>query len=120
VRPSDGAIINGTGNAESGFTVSAAAKGGDVLELFGIGFRSTSPLVDASQLFSAAYPTTNTVTVSIGGVSAPVSFAGLVGPGLYQINVSVPAGRGAGDQKVIATVDGVSSPSSALLKIVSR
>ncbi len=82
LRPSDGAIVNGTGNAESGSTVSAAAKAGDVLELFGTGFGPTTPAADPSQLFSGAYPTTNSVTVTIGGVAAVVSFAGLTGPAL--------------------------------------
>jgi uncharacterized protein (TIGR03437 family) len=119
VRPSDGAIINGTGNAESGYTVSASAKAGDVLELFGTGFGPTTPEADSSQLFSGAYPATNAVTVNIGGVPANVAFAGLIGPALYQINVTVPAGLATGDQPIIATVAGYSTQSTALLKIAA-
>jgi uncharacterized protein (TIGR03437 family) len=119
VRPSDGVIINGTGEAESGYTAVAAAKPGDVLELYGTGFGPTTPSADAGTVFSGAYPTNNPVTVSIGGVSAAVSFAGLVGLGLYQINVTVPATLADGDQAVIASVAGVSSPSTALLKVRS-
>jgi uncharacterized protein (TIGR03437 family) len=119
VRPSDGTIINGTGNAESGYMVSAAAKAGDVLELFGTGFGPTAPDADPSQIFSGAYPTTNAVTVTIGGVSANAAFAGLVGPALYQINVTVPSGLAAGDQPIIATVAGYNTQSTALLKIAA-
>src|SRR5262249_9036394 len=43
VRYPDGAIVNGTGNAESGFTTTAAAGPGDVLALFGTGFGPTNP-----------------------------------------------------------------------------
>jgi uncharacterized protein (TIGR03437 family) len=31
-------------------------------------------------------------TVTIGGLPSQVAFAGLVGPGLYQINVVIPTG----------------------------
>jgi uncharacterized protein (TIGR03437 family) len=117
VRPSDGAIINGTGAAESGYTVVAAAKADDILELFGTGFGPTTPSADPSQVFTSAYPTTNPVTVTIGGVLANVGFAGLVGPALYQINITVPAGLASGDQPIAATVAGYSTQSTALLKI---
>ena len=108
VRPSDGAIINGTG---------AAAQAGDVLEIFGTGFGATSPAAVPGLVFTAAYPATNAVTVTIGGEAAPVSFAGLVGAGLYQINVTVPGGLAAGDNVVAATVAGVTTQSEAMLKI---
>jgi uncharacterized protein (TIGR03437 family) len=44
--------------------------------------------------------------------------AGLVGPGLYQINVTVPS-LSAGDQDGVATVAGVPSQSGAKLKLVT-
>ena len=119
VRVSDGAIINGTGAAESGYATAASAKPGDVLELYATGLGPTTPSVDPGTVFSGSYPTANTVAVTIGGVAAPVSFAGLIGPGLYQINVTVPTGLANGDQAVVATVGGISSQSGALLKIAS-
>ncbi len=119
VRPVDGAIINGTGAAVSGYTTAASAKAGDILELFGTGFGPTSPDATPGLVFTGAYPTTNSVSVTIGGVSAPVAFAGLVGAGLYQINVTVPAGLTAGDNVIVATVAGSASQSDALLKIAS-
>jgi uncharacterized protein (TIGR03437 family) len=107
VRVSDGALLNS----------SIAAKTGDVIELYGTGFGPTEPSVAAGLVFTGAYPTVNKVTVTIGGISAIVSFAGLVGPGLYQINLSVPAGLTAGDNPVIATVGGYTTQSTALIKI---
>jgi uncharacterized protein (TIGR03437 family) len=118
VRPSDGAIINGTGAAETGYTSSASAKAGDILSLYGTGFGATSSPVAPGVVFSGAYETTNPVTVTIGGLPAQVQWAGLVGPGLYQINVTVPA-TGAGDQAVVATVAGVSTQAGALLKVAA-
>jgi uncharacterized protein (TIGR03437 family) len=45
------------------------------------------------------------VNVTIGGVAAAVQWAGLIGPGLYQLNVQVPA-VAAGDQPVIVSAAG--------------
>jgi len=107
VRVSDGAILSAT----------VPAKTGDVIELYGTGFGPTTTAVTPGVVFTGAYPTSNMVTVTIGGVAASVSFAGLVGPGLYQINLTVPAGLVAGDNAVIASVGGFSTQSGALLKV---
>ena len=118
VRSSDGAIINGTGAAISGYTTAAAAKAGDILELYGTGFGPAAGAPATGAVFSGAYATNNPVSVAIGGSAAAVSFAGLVGPGLYQINVQVPAGLSPGDQAVLTSIAGLNSP-PALLKIAS-
>ena len=57
------------------------------------------------------------MTVTIGGIVATVSFAGLVGPGLYQINVAVPAGLANGDQAVVASVAGLNTQAGVSVKI---
>ena len=119
VRASDGAIINGTGAAVSGYTTAAAAQAGDILEIYGTGFGPTSPAATPGLVFTGAYPTTNTVTVTIGGVQAIVLWAGLIEAGLFQINVTVPSGLTAGDNAIIATVAGFSTQSDALLKIAT-
>jgi uncharacterized protein (TIGR03437 family) len=52
------------------------------------------------------------VRLSIGGVDAPVQYAGLQGgwPALDQVNVALPLSlRGAGEIEVNLTVDGQSS-----------
>jgi uncharacterized protein (TIGR03437 family) len=119
VRVSDSAIINGTGAAVSGYTTAAAAKAGDVLEIYGTGFGPTTTTIAPGLIFTGAYPTTNTVTMTIGGIAVPVSFAGLVGPGLYQINITVPSGLTAGDNAIVATVGGVASQASGLINIAA-
>jgi uncharacterized protein (TIGR03437 family) len=63
--------------------------------------------VPAGQAFSGAAPTDSPVTVTIGGVPANVGFSGLTMAGLYQINLTVPAGTGSGDQALVATINGV-------------
>jgi len=57
--------------------------------------------------------------VTLDGISVPVLFAGLVGAGLYQINITVPSGLSAGDHVVVASVAGVQSLPTALLKTAS-
>ena len=84
-------------------------KPGETLALFGVGFGPTNPSVPAGQAFIGTAPTTNTVTVKIGGKSASVSFSGIVAAGLYQINVVVPS-IPSGDQPVQAIVGGASAP----------
>lgn len=119
LRAADSAIVNGTGTAESGYKVTAAVGPGEVISLFGTGFGPTGSSLAAGQNFGGAYPTNNPVTVSIGGQPATVLWAGLIGPGLYQINVTVPASLSDGDHSVIATVGSVSSSSSAVVKVLA-
>jgi uncharacterized protein (TIGR03437 family) len=80
-------IIGPTGTALGYATV--AAKAGDAVELFGVGFGPTSPPVAAGAIFSGSAPTTNAVSLRINNVSVNPSFAGLSGVGLYQINFTV-------------------------------
>jgi uncharacterized protein (TIGR03437 family) len=55
-------------------------------------------------------------TVTIGGTSAQVAYAGLVPslPGLYQLNVTVPKTISAGTQNITVMAGGVTSPVSTL------
>lgn len=119
VRWPDGVIINGTGAAEIGYASAAAAKPGDVLEIYGTGFGPAPGAIAVGVVFQGAYAALNPVTVGIGDLAAPVSWAGLVGPGLYLINATVPTGLANGDHPVIATVGGNRTQSGALLKIAS-
>ncbi len=91
-------------------------KPGEILELYGVGFGPTKPAVPAGKAYSGAAPTTNPVTVTIGGVPAKVLFAGAVASGVYQLNVVVPAAP-SGDQPLIATVGGVQTPTGVLIPI---
>jgi uncharacterized protein (TIGR03437 family) len=118
VRYPDGAVVNGTGAAEPGYTITASAKAGEIVALFGTGLGATNSPVATGVVFDGAYQTTSPVTVTVGGMAAQVLWAGLVGPGLYQVNIVIPA-VAAGDHAVVATVGGVSSQSGALLKVSS-
>ena len=84
------------------------AQPGETLELFASGLGATNPSVPAGILFSGSAPLVDAATVTIGGVSAQVSYAGLVAAGLYQLNVTVP-NLPAGDQPLLVAVDGAAS-----------
>jgi len=108
-------IVGPTGTSLGYQTV--AAKAGDVVELFGTGFGPTNPAVLAGQAFSGAAPTTNPVTLQINNLSVTPQFTGLSGAGLYQINVTVPAGLGTGDVTLQAKVGGVVTPFGAVFSL---
>jgi uncharacterized protein (TIGR03437 family) len=112
-RASDGAIINGTDAV-------AAAKPGDVLEIFGTGLGATTPSVASGLVFTGAYATNSTPTVTIGGTAATVMYCGLIGAGLYQINLTVPSSLAAGTYPVVVTQGGAISPPTAVMKIASN
>lgn len=83
-------ILGPTGNSLGYPTV--AAKAGDLVELFGVGFGPTSPKLPAGMAFSGAIPTSNTARLIIDNSTAIVvdpSFCGLSSAGLYQINFRV-------------------------------
>jgi uncharacterized protein (TIGR03437 family) len=89
---------------------------GELLELFGVGFGPTNPVVPPGKAYTGAAPTTNTVSVTIGGVAAKVLFSGITEAGVYQLNVIVPQVSG-GDQPLLATVSGVSTPSNVIVTV---
>ena len=93
------------------------AKPGDVLEIYATGLGSTTTTVDAGLVFSGAYVTSTQPTVTIGGTPAQVLYSGLVGAGLYQINLTVPATLAAGTYPVVVSLGGVISPTTAVMKV---
>jgi uncharacterized protein (TIGR03437 family) len=96
------------------------AKPGDILSLFATGLGATTIPVAPGLVFSDSYSTAATPTVTIGEALAHVSYSGLVGAGLYQINLAVPSGLPDGAQSVVVSLNGVASPDGALLKIAAN
>jgi len=94
-----------------------AAKAGDTVELYGVGFGPTAPAVLSGQTFTGAAATTNPVTILINGTSVTPAFAGLSGAGLYQFNLTIPSGLGTGDVSLVATVGGAQSQSAVVISL---
>jgi uncharacterized protein (TIGR03437 family) len=101
-----GAIVNANGIVVG---ADSPAHAGDYLQIYstGLGAVSNTPKTGALALASPLSSLITNPTVTIGGVPAPVSFAGLAPGfvGLYQVNVQVPPGVAAGDavQVVVST-----------------
>lgn len=66
------------------------AKPGDAIALYATGLGPTDPAYPDGQIIRQAAKLKNEVSIRIGGVQANVDFAGIVGAGLYQINIQVP------------------------------
>ena len=108
-------IIGPTGKSLGYATV--AAKAGDIVELFGVGFGPTDPAVPAGQAFSGAARTTSAVSVLINNIGVTPRFTGLSGAGLYQITLTVPTGLGTGDVPLLASVGGSQTQSTAVISL---
>jgi uncharacterized protein (TIGR03437 family) len=93
---------------------SSPAQPGETILVYGTGFGPTNPVSPTSQAVSTPAPLANSVQVTIGGTAAAVSFAGLVEPGVYQLNVVVPNVSG-GDAALTATINGASTQSGILV-----
>jgi uncharacterized protein (TIGR03437 family) len=97
-------LINGTATlaapANAPYQGKPARRGTDFINIFatGLGPVTHQPATGAPAPASPVAETTTPVTITIGGVSARVTFAGLAPgfAGLYQVNVQVPSGAPAG------------------------
>lgn len=87
------------------------ASAGEVVVIFCTGLGTVSPAPADGSPAPGAAQTTLTATVTIGGVAAPVDYAGLAPGyvGLYQVNAHVPTVLSAGNQPVVITMNGVQS-----------
>ncbi len=103
-------------------TAANPASAGDYLWIYCTGLGTVTPSVAAG---AAASTTTlsytdNTVTVTVGGIDAQVTFAGLAPGyvGLYQVNAIIPAGVTAGPSVpvVVSAAGAASAPVTVAIK----
>jgi uncharacterized protein (TIGR03437 family) len=83
-----------------------------VVYAVGLGLPST-PLTAGSQIQTGALPTLP--SCKIGGNPAAVGFAGLISPGLYQLNITVPSNAGGGDNSIACVYNSAITPAGDLL-----
>jgi uncharacterized protein (TIGR03437 family) len=109
----NGSLLGPT-NLYPGLSTPAAPN--EVIVAYGVGFGlPTTAIVNGSSTQSGPLPT-NPVC-QIGGNNAAVSFAGLISPGLYQFNLTVPASANNGDNALRCTYNGSTTPSGALITV---
>ncbi len=115
----NGAQVGPTGLIPGGETFTPA-HAGDILTAYGVGWGTTMPAAVVGSLApTGTADITGQYTLTVGGKTAVVSYAGLAPTfaGLYQIDFTVPAGLKAGNQPIVLTVDGVATPAGAFLAI---
>jgi uncharacterized protein (TIGR03437 family) len=95
---------------------STPAKPGETVVLYGNGFGPTNVPVTSGSV-SQSGTLSPLPAITIGGVKAAVSFAGLVAPGEFQFNVVVPSGLSNGDQSITATYSGQATQAGTLITI---
>jgi uncharacterized protein (TIGR03437 family) len=106
----------GPANVLPGLTVTPAHPGETIL-LYATGFGPTNPPLPTGQLVTAPGALLNPIAVTVGGMPANVTFSGLVGPGLYQFNVTIPSVPN-GDAALVATVGGVSTQTGVSVAVL--
>ena len=96
--------------------LSTPAAPGETVVIYANGFGPTSvPVVSGSSTQSGILSPLPQVT--IGGATATVKFAGLVAPGEFQFNVVVPTGIPNGDNPIVATYNGASTQTTAVITV---
>jgi uncharacterized protein (TIGR03437 family) len=92
------------------------ARPGETVVLYGNGFGATSAaVVGGAQAQTGTLPTSPAIT--IGGIPAQVSFAGLISPGLFQFNVIVPLSTSSGDNAVTATYNSAEASPAGMITV---
>jgi uncharacterized protein (TIGR03437 family) len=97
-----------------------AAKTGDILTLYAISFGKTAsggPVPGG--IPSIADAVAGPVSLKIGGTPVTPSYVGVTpgSAGLYQMNVTIPSGLTAGNNTVVLTINGISTPAGGFLTV---
>lgn len=96
---------------------SAPAQPGDYIALYANGLGMTNPAYPVGQVLTQPYPIADpsSVSVTVGGQPAAIQFAGMTLPGVFQVNIQVPAGVPSGDLPVVLQIGGQSTQPNAFL-----
>jgi uncharacterized protein (TIGR03437 family) len=98
--------------------VTRAARPGEVIQFFATGFGRTEPSIPSDQLFMGAPMLVTAPRITIGGRDAAL-YSGngnLVGPALFQLNLTIPDLQD-GDHAIVADIGGVKSLATVILSV---
>jgi uncharacterized protein (TIGR03437 family) len=115
---SDGAyVLSSTLGASLGVN-SRAAKSGDLIIAYGVGFGDVAPSIPAGTIASQSNTLAAPVTISFGSTPATLSYSGLSGGfvGLYEFYVMVPQ-LASGDYQVQLLQNGITVPQTVYLTV---
>ncbi|MBS1859558.1 MAG: hypothetical protein JST11_29570 [Acidobacteria bacterium] len=111
----DGTLAGPASSSVPGYTFSPA-KPGETISVYANGFGPTSNAVTSGLAVQSGVLSPMPV-ITIGGKSATVQFAGLVSPGLFQLNVVVPEPLADGEWPINATYNATATQSGTLLTV---
>jgi len=97
--------------------LSTPAQPGETIALFGTGFGTTNPAIADGQIVTTPANVVTMPTITIGGVTAQVTYGALVGAGVYQFNVVVPASLPNADTAVSAQVGTATSAANTIVTV---
>jgi uncharacterized protein (TIGR03437 family) len=99
--------------------LTARARPGDSLTLYGIGFGPVTPDIPAGQIVQQNNDLQSQFQISFAGVPAKVTYAGLVPGyvGLYQFNVVDPAVAASDSVPITFTLGGAKGPQNLVIAI---
>ncbi len=106
-----GTFIGKTGLFPTAPDLTAPAKPGQIVTLYGTGFGPTNPVIADGIVTDKIYNLSPAPVINIGSSAAAVGFAALT-PGfaqVYQFNVTIPATAPDGDLRIFAQSGGVTS-----------
>jgi uncharacterized protein (TIGR03437 family) len=96
---------------------STPAAKGETVSIYATGFGETNPALTNGAVSTGKLNLATPPVVSIGGVNAQVTFAGVTAPGLYQFNVTIPATVPSGDNAVMISVGSFSTPAGGMITV---
>ena len=111
----DNSLVGPTSFSAPGYPF-RPAKPGETIQAFAFGLGlPRNGILDGSASQAGELP--SPPLCQIGSRPATVSYAGLINPGLYQLNVVVPDTSASGDNLMTCTLNGVTSPPRDLIAV---
>jgi uncharacterized protein (TIGR03437 family) len=95
------------------------ARPGETIVLWATGFGATNPISPSGETVARAAPLVGRPAVTIGGLTAPVTYAGIAAgsAGLYQIQVKIPAEAPSGELPISLEYAGTASPQTPVIRV---
>jgi uncharacterized protein (TIGR03437 family) len=99
--------------------LSAPAKSGDNITLYGIGFGPVTPTIDAGQIVQENSALQAKLEITFAGTPATITYAGLAPGyvGLYQINLVVPTVTSSNAVPLAFTLNGAAGPQNLVIAV---
>jgi uncharacterized protein (TIGR03437 family) len=98
------------------YPTSTPAAPGETITLYAVGFG-----LPATALINGSSTQAGSLAVipvcQVGGTSATLTFAGLSGPGLYQLNLTIPPTAANGDNTLVCSYNGYATPAGNLITV---